>query len=585
MNAARQSAPVARASASAPARKPQSVAPSPGRERCGVSNQATLGRLSGIGAQAKLRLGDPGDSFEREADRTADHVMRMTDAASAPPPNVQRKCAQCSPAAEPQEVQRKCSACEDEVQRKTRTKGGDEPDSRVESEVAMLRHGGEPLSTGAREFFEPRFGVDFSGVRIHASGSAARTARSIDALAFTTRNHIVFAEGQYQPSSNAGRYLLAHELAHTIQQGAAGDAPAIQKRGNPALAPTDLGCTRATDDPPSRDEFVVFSHAVTSLDGTSKAKLHRFIAAWHASGGGVQIRIDGYASPSGGDTTNWRLSCERARKIETELVAPSKPGLQPVDPRFITVRAQGETREFAPVGATGEALEAPNRRATLSLLAPAPAPTPPVPPTPVPAPCAGIPTATPPTCLGRNAAYCAAAACKPTNAWLPCVCRASAEICRAVDGFDFVGSEGALLELCVTGSGGNKPETRAKAAWFRSTNACIWGHWRAAFDAIHNAATPIPGGLTPEWASAVTICRASGIGSRACCRAHVIAEQQAIDRCGPYPTARFGALPTDVPGTPRCSSIVAALAPPPPFSGDFGLVADRITYGISRCCS
>jgi hypothetical protein len=124
----------------------------------------------------------------------------------------------------------------------------------------------------------------------------------------------------------------------------------------------------------------------------------------------------------------------------------------------------------------------------------------------------------------------------------------------------------------------------AKAKWLLSTNKCIWGHWRQAFEPIHNPTAPIPTTLTPEWAAAVTTCRTSGIGSKACCAAHVEAEQNAIDTCGPYPSTTFGSLPTDVPGAPLCSSIVAAMAPPPPFSGDFGLVADRVAYGKSRCC-
>jgi hypothetical protein len=199
---------------------------------------------------------------------------------------------------------------------------------------------------------------------------------------------------------------------------------------------------------------------------------------------------------------------------------------------------------------------------------------------------------TPATCAGRNAAYCAAAACFPTNPWLTCACRASGEVCRAVAAFTFASTEGAALELCMEATisppvavGFCKADANAKGGWFLTTNACIWGHWRAAFEAIHDPSRPVPTTLTPEWAAAVTICRASGIGSAACCRAHVEAEQNAIDRCGPYNSLRFGRLPTDVPCSAGCSSIVAAFTPPPPFTGDFGLVADRITYGVGRCCS
>src|SRR5262245_3771868 len=78
---------------------------------------------------------------------------------------------------------------------------------------------GHPLPGAARSFFEPRIGADFGSVRIHADHRGAELSRSIHAKAFTRANHIYFAEGQYNPDTTSGRTLLAHELAHVVQQG------------------------------------------------------------------------------------------------------------------------------------------------------------------------------------------------------------------------------------------------------------------------------------------------------------------------------------------------------------------------------
>ncbi|TBW13005.1 DUF4157 domain-containing protein [Azotobacter chroococcum subsp. isscasi] len=82
-----------------------------------------------------------------------------------------------------------------------------------------LRSPGQPLDPSTRAFFEGRFGYDFSHVRIHTGVQAAESARAIGSLAYTMGREIVVAEGRYRPESTNGRYLLAHELAHVIQQG------------------------------------------------------------------------------------------------------------------------------------------------------------------------------------------------------------------------------------------------------------------------------------------------------------------------------------------------------------------------------
>jgi hypothetical protein len=88
---------------------------------------------------------------------------------------------------------------------------------------------GEPLDSGTRAFMEPRFGHEFAHVRIHRDEQAVASARSVNARAYTVGSHIVFGAGEYAPSAAAGKQLLAHEMAHVLQQRGSGMA-AIQRR-------------------------------------------------------------------------------------------------------------------------------------------------------------------------------------------------------------------------------------------------------------------------------------------------------------------------------------------------------------------
>ncbi len=86
----------------------------------------------------------------------------------------------------------------------------------------VLRSPGRSLDPGTRAFMEPRFGNDFSQVRVHADAKSAESARAVNALAYTVGRDIVFGTGQYTPGTNKGQRLLAHELTHVVQQGGAG---------------------------------------------------------------------------------------------------------------------------------------------------------------------------------------------------------------------------------------------------------------------------------------------------------------------------------------------------------------------------
>lgn len=132
-----------------------------------VGNQAG-GRL----LQAKLKVGQPGDKFEREADRVADTVMRM------PEPQLQRQ------PEEEEEVRRQLEEEEETIQTKT-TSTTPSVTPKLASNIRALRGRGQPLPSSVRSFFEPRFGLDFSGVRVHTGERAARTARGLNAKTMT----------------------------------------------------------------------------------------------------------------------------------------------------------------------------------------------------------------------------------------------------------------------------------------------------------------------------------------------------------------------------------------------------------------
>jgi len=164
--------------------------------------------------QTKLSVSAPNDPYEREADQVADQVMRMP----GPAHKLQRSCAACSAGGAP------CPKCEEEqskaapaIQRKIHevTPGGG---AWVADDDMSNLGPGQPLDRAARAFMEPRFGQDFSGVRVHADEEAAGSARALNALAYTSGQNIVFGAAQYKPGNDAGRRLLAHELTHVVQQ-------------------------------------------------------------------------------------------------------------------------------------------------------------------------------------------------------------------------------------------------------------------------------------------------------------------------------------------------------------------------------
>jgi hypothetical protein len=88
----------------------------------------------------------------------------------------------------------------------------------LETRIQTIRKGGQALDSSTQGFFESRFGHDFSGIRVHTDSQAAETAGQINAQAFTVGRNIFFGAGKYEPHTSSGKWLLAHELTHTLQQ-------------------------------------------------------------------------------------------------------------------------------------------------------------------------------------------------------------------------------------------------------------------------------------------------------------------------------------------------------------------------------
>jgi hypothetical protein len=192
----------------------------------GVDAQAAIGGA----VQAKFRIGRVDDPLEQEADRAAEQVSRPDADVSAPrlSPAGGSRGEPGGPALSPGGFQPSPDGS-----RRPPT-GARSVTSGVPGIVhQVLRSPGQPLDAASRAYFEPRFGHDFSQVRVHADEQAAASARALGALAFTAGRHVVFGTGSYGHGTEAGRKLLAHELAHTIQQSqhpeAAHGAAAVQR--------------------------------------------------------------------------------------------------------------------------------------------------------------------------------------------------------------------------------------------------------------------------------------------------------------------------------------------------------------------
>lgn len=196
--------------------------------------------------QPKLTINQPNDIYEQEADAMETSIMRMPDQGNVQPffhsvnssNGIQKKCAHCEE--------------EDKLQMKGESGagGGMAAPAIVHN---TINSGGKPLDANTKTFMESRFGYDFGNVQIHDDSSAHQSSAAINALAYTHGNHVVFGAGWYQPTTDPGKQLIAHELTHVLQQGGRSGhfnlpfiqrsitrPPVVQRGKNPGDCVTDL---------------------------------------------------------------------------------------------------------------------------------------------------------------------------------------------------------------------------------------------------------------------------------------------------------------------------------------------------------
>ncbi|MGK7884146.1 MAG: DUF4157 domain-containing protein [Crocosphaera sp.] len=237
--------------------------------------------------QTKLTMGEPGDKYEQEADQVAASVMRTATPTLQPQEHedeeIQTK--QITPIVQTQKVeeeeepslsmlqkqpeeekeetvqmlQRQPEEEEETIQMKSVSGQTAQVSSNIETRIQSRRGGGKGLSPATRAFMEPRFGYDFSRVRVHTDSHAAKATHELNAQAFTTGQDIFFGSGYYEPHTRKGKSLLAHELTHTIQQQPAKAQRLVQRRngmdggsmGTPVATPAPVSTPVASPAPVS----------------------------------------------------------------------------------------------------------------------------------------------------------------------------------------------------------------------------------------------------------------------------------------------------------------------------------------------
>lgn len=163
--------------------------------------------------QTKLNVNKPGDRFEKEADLTADRVMGMHATGEKEPEKSQLT------RVEPRLQRKENEAGQHDELSGNRSREAAAPAmADVETTLRSKSGGGLAMPQQLRSFMEPRFGTDFANVRLHNDETSHKLNKSLNAKAFTFGNNIFFGSNQYEPTTQQGRHLLAHELTHVLQQ-------------------------------------------------------------------------------------------------------------------------------------------------------------------------------------------------------------------------------------------------------------------------------------------------------------------------------------------------------------------------------
>ena len=193
--------------------------------------------------QAKLKMGQSGDKYEQELGTVAQQVVENTHGNSATKvqqkplaqtikPGIQLKALEEDQVQKKSEEEETVQAKEEEETVQAKTEENEEetlqaksqtsatPSTSIQERLKNNKHNGEPMAPATQTRMEQNFGTNLSDVRIHTDANAKKMSADLGAQAFTSGRDIYFNEGKYAPGSPEGDGLLAHELTHTIQQGA-----------------------------------------------------------------------------------------------------------------------------------------------------------------------------------------------------------------------------------------------------------------------------------------------------------------------------------------------------------------------------
>jgi len=162
--------------------------------------------------QTSLKIGQPGDKYEQEADAVAEKVMMMSDSDTVQMQPVEEEEDIMQPKLRMQPIEE-----EEMIQTMSENDGG-VASPEVVQQLNSTKGSGQPISTETNQFMGKAFGADFSGVKIHAGSDAVQMNQQLGARAFTHGNDIYFNNSEYNPESSNGKRLLAHELTHVAQQ-------------------------------------------------------------------------------------------------------------------------------------------------------------------------------------------------------------------------------------------------------------------------------------------------------------------------------------------------------------------------------
>ncbi|MGQ8364230.1 eCIS core domain-containing protein [Glaciecola sp. 1036] len=191
-----------------------------------------------------MRVSSPDDPEEKEADATADKVMRMAEKEETPVSSSQPAISTKKQEEEDTSIKRQTMP---ELARKAQ--GSVNMKANVQADINRAMSDGSPLPLSVRKFMEPRFKADFSKIKIHTDTTAAKLNRRLSAKAFAYKEHVFFAENQFKPDSKDGKQLIAHELTHSIQQGAAPQQQQSTTKQTESTAKTTNKSSATTNSP------------------------------------------------------------------------------------------------------------------------------------------------------------------------------------------------------------------------------------------------------------------------------------------------------------------------------------------------